>query len=162
MRHQFHGIAKPNRIEWITQVNERRFLAFEAMLDKMAFGPMHLSHRAIMNEVKKQIHRYDGERYQIVAYTIMSNHVHLLMVTDIPIHVDDLLFDDQITLTPFCDIMQSIKGVSAREANKVLQRQGQFWQRESYDRYIRDEQHLANTIAYIANNLVKAGLCANW
>jgi len=39
-----------------------------------------------------------------------------------------------------------------------LGRQGVLWQREYFDRYIRDEGHLQAVIAYIESNPVKAGL----
>lgn len=35
----------------------------------------------------------------------------------------------------------------------------QLWQRDYYDRFIRDEEHLHRCIAYIRRNPVKAGLC---
>jgi len=34
-----------------------------------------------------------------------------------------------------------------------------LWQRDVWDRYMRDEFHLNSTIEYIHNNPVKAGLC---
>jgi REP-associated tyrosine transposase len=36
-----------------------------------------------------------------------------------------------------------------------------FWAPDYFDRYMRDEHHLAGTIAYIEGNPVKAGLCEN-
>ena len=35
----------------------------------------------------------------------------------------------------------------------------QVWMREYWDRFIRDEKHLAAAIEYIHENPVKAGLC---
>lgn len=55
-------------------------------------------------------------------------------------------------------IMASLKGYTAREANKLLGRKGQFWQHESYDRVVRDEDELMRVLAYIIDNPVKAGL----
>jgi putative DNA methylase len=57
-------------------------------------------------------------------------------------------------------IVHSLKSYTALEANKVLGREGQFWMREVFDRYIRDQEHFARTFRYIENNPVKAGLCA--
>jgi len=45
------------------------------------------------------------------------------------------------------------------ECNRVLTRKGEFWQREPFDRYIRNEQHYENAVSYIEHNPVKAGLC---
>jgi putative DNA methylase len=57
--------------------------------------------------------------------------------------------------------MQSLKGFTAREANKILRRTGEpFWQRESYDHWVRDEQEFGRIRAYIENNPVRAGLVA--
>ena len=59
--------------------------------------------------------------------------------------------------------MQFLKGGSAFSANKVLDRRGYpFWQDESYDRCIRNEKELKNTINYILQNPVKAGLVQGW
>jgi len=44
-------------------------------------------------------------------------------------------------------------------ANTILGRQGKFWQIESYDHWIRDEQEFWRVIEYIENNPVKIGLC---
>jgi len=43
----------------------------------------------------------------------------------------------------------------------LLTTTGAFWQREYYDRYIRNQDHLANVVQYIEQNPVKAGLCAS-
>ncbi len=56
-------------------------------------------------------------------------------------------------------IMHSIKSFTAQEANKLLGRQGKFWQEEYFDRYIRDGRHFAAVVRYIEMNPVKAGLC---
>ena len=55
--------------------------------------------------------------------------------------------------------MQDIKKFTAREANKVLDRKGKFWQHESYDHVVRDQKELREIVKYILNNPVKAGLC---
>ena len=55
--------------------------------------------------------------------------------------------------------MQSLKGFTAREANRILNRTGRkFWQAESYDHWVRDDTELERIAAYIENNPVKAGL----
>jgi REP element-mobilizing transposase RayT len=57
-------------------------------------------------------------------------------------------------------ILHSLKSYTANEANKILNRKGQFWQPESFDRWIRDADHFAKVIRYIENNPVKARLCS--
>ena len=81
--------------------------------------------------------------YNLEAYVVMANHVHLLVVP-------------YISPTRF---LQSLKSYTARQANKLLGRTGEpFWQRESYDHWVRDEAERRRIISYIENNPVKAGL----
>ena len=56
-------------------------------------------------------------------------------------------------------IVHSWKSFTAHECNKILQRQGRFWDREPFDRYIRNQKHFRNALVYIENNPVSAGLC---
>ena len=74
----------------------------------------------------------------------MPNHVHFVIETR--------------ERWPLAGIMQSLKSFSAKEANQILGRTGTFWQREYYDRFIRDSLHLENVVRYIEENPVKAGL----
>lgn len=50
----------------------------------------------------------------------------------------------------------------ARQANLLLNRQSAFWQEESYDHIVRDEEELGRIILYILNNPVKARLVEIW
>jgi REP element-mobilizing transposase RayT len=74
----------------------------------------------------------------------MANHVHVLVTP----------------LVSASKLLQSVKGYSAREANKLLERTGPFWQSESYDHWIRDEPEFKSVRRYIENNPVRAGLVA--
>jgi REP element-mobilizing transposase RayT len=75
----------------------------------------------------------------------MANHVHLLICP----------------LWELAKITQGIKGFTAHEINRLRGTSGTFWQDESYDHWVRDEEELPRIIAYIENNPVKAGLSAN-
>jgi REP element-mobilizing transposase RayT len=95
--------------------------------------------------VEDALLHFDGERYRLSAWVIMPNHVHLL-ATPRAGHA-------------LARIIHSIKSYTAHEANKLLRRDGTFWQRESFDRYVRDAKHFEAVVRYIENNPVKAGLC---
>src|SRR2546421_555517 len=62
--------------------------------------------------------------------------------------------------SPLAEIMHSLKSYTAHEANKLLGRSGQFWQHESYDHWVRDDDELERVVAYINANPVAAGLVA--
>ena len=61
-------------------------------------------------------------------------------------------------MTGLAKVMHSLKSYTAHETNKFLARAGSFWQHESYDHWVRDDDELERIVAYINANPVKAGL----
>ncbi len=53
--------------------------------------------------------------------------------------------------------MGSCKAVTAKRINKHLNQSGTIWQQESYDRIVRDSEHLWRCLQYIGRNPRKAG-----
>ena len=86
-----------------------------------------------------------GKKYELWSWVIMPNHAHVVLTPMKGVHLPNVL--------------HSIKSYTAQSANEILGRKGQFWQHESFDRYIRNSRHFASVIRYIENNPVKAGLC---
>jgi putative transposase len=127
--------------------------AFEEALHSGTRGPTWLSNPIVAGIVVDSLHFYDNKLYDLVAHTIMPNHVHLVIQlggeSDGPIERNSI---------PLYRILQSIKRYTARRANQILCRVGQFWQPESYDHVIRNGEELERTIDYILHNPVKAGL----
>ncbi len=109
----------------------------------------YLSNTRVAEIVKASLHFYDTKEIKLICYTIMPNHVHVL-------------FHSLEISRTINRIMHSIKGYSALEANKILQREGHFWQAESYDHLVRDEDELYKIIGYILMNPVKAKLIEDW
>jgi putative transposase len=101
--------------------------------------------RAQIAEMLKQVllakHSQD---YYLHAWVIMPNHVHLLV--------------EPLNSCVLSDILQAIKSISARQANQLLARDGAFWQRDSYDHLVRDEDDFNHALEYIEQNPVKANL----
>jgi putative DNA methylase len=116
----------------------------EAYLDAGA-GELPLADPRAARIVQDALLHFDGERYRLHAWVVMPNHVHLLLT---PIEGHSL-----------AQITHSLKSYTAHRINHVLGRHGEFWQRESFDRYIRDAHHFAAAREYIEANPVKAGLC---
>jgi putative transposase len=63
---------------------------------------------------------------------------------------------------PVADTLRLLKGRTARYCNLELKHTGSFWQHESYDHVVRDDQELERTLRYILTNPVKAGLVKEW
>ena len=117
----------------------------DAYLDR-GYGSCYLQEDRIAKIVQDALLHFDGERYALHAWVVMPNHLHALFTPKANWEMS------QIT--------HSWKSFTASECNKALHRKGEFWQREPFDRFIRDDQHYASAVSYIENNPVKAGLCA--
>jgi putative transposase len=94
--------------------------------------------------VEDALLHFDGTRYRLLCWVVMPNHVHLLMETS--------------DAHPLPKVVQSWKSFTAKQANAILGRTGTFWDRDYFDRFIRDDGHLAAVTRYIEDNPVKAGL----
>jgi len=124
-------------------VNRDRQRQIENYLDA-GHGACFLRHPQIADLVEDSLQYFDGERYRLLAWCIMPNHVHALIETKLRF--------------PLSEVVQSWKSFTATAANRLLKRQGSFWFREFHDRYIRNAEHYISSIAYIEANPVKAGL----
>jgi REP element-mobilizing transposase RayT len=125
-----HAIAK-----------ERR-RAIERALDQ-DLGECLLRDEALAAIVAQSIQFLDGWKYELVAWTVMPNHGHLLYRT--------------MTDSPG-SIMHSLKGFTGREINRGLGRQGRVWAEEYYDHAVRNSEELQRIVRYIMNNPSRAGL----
>jgi putative transposase len=155
--------SKPDTKQQLQRLQWRYFEKYDELLDKIQQGPLFLANEEIASLVAEQIHRFDGEFYDLIAYCIMSNHLHLLIDTSIQFSGEiDAYSDELANFTTLDEILKRIKGPTAVYANRMLKRTGQFWQRESFDVYIRNNQHFNRVMAYILQNPVKAGLVKEW
>jgi len=128
------------------------FEKFEELLDGHTHGPLWLAIPAVAQIVFDAIRYRDGREYRLYSACVMPNHVHLL------IHVTQ----NNIPGRPLFRILQSLKRYTAREANNILARSGPFWQNESYDHVVRNEEELSQLFWYVVFNPVKAGLVGDW
>ena len=121
----------------------RAFVAMDRLLDNARYGPIHLQQPDIAVAVRSAIQHSAGRAYDLHAWVIMPNHVHLL-------------------LTPHSQVsafLRRLKGYSARQANQLLGQTGQrFWQEESYNHCVRSAEEFRRIEGYILANPVKAGL----
>jgi REP-associated tyrosine transposase len=97
--------------------------------------------------VAETLRHFEGERVAMISFVVMPNHVHALFV--------------QNPEWPLEKLMRSWKGFTARQINKLLERSGSFWQRDYFDRLIRNAEHFEHCVRYIRRNPGKANLGAN-
>lgn len=127
---------------WNEKITKEYINKFGKAVDKWLdnnYGDCLLKKSSNRKIVEDALHFFDGERYNLIAFVVMPNHVHILMK----------LKEGQEMI----EIMRSIKSFTAKKINKSEKRTGPVWQSESYDRLIRGQRHFENVVRYIiANN----------
>ena len=120
------------------------FVWMDRHLDAARHGPVFLRQPAVAEVVVTSIRRgVELGHYELHAFVVMPNHVHVLLTPRLPPS----------------RLLKSLKGYTARQANRLLGRMGEpFWQRESYDHWVRNETEFHKIVAYIESNPVKAGI----
>ena len=148
------GIANPDERGGRAYLEQRRlFGRWDEVLDTAQDGPFWLHDPRIAGLVAESLHYRDGKVYDLDAFCVMPNHVHLVFTplpkTDGAHHA-------------LAVILHSLKRYTARQANLLLEREGSFWQHESYDHVVRGEAERERIVAYVLNNPVKAELVDRW
>jgi putative transposase len=164
---------KKVKAEKYLELKRKYFEVYDIYLDKALYEPKWLKKREVATIVKEAIYSRDGKEYELIAYTIMSNHAHLVILPIVErdlsrsinnrIEQSDDKSDMNVALQyPVTNILRKLKGSTARECNKILRRSGKFWQHESYDHAVRDGEALRRIVKYVLNNPVKAELAESW
>jgi REP element-mobilizing transposase RayT len=136
------GEAQPERK---IRENKLLFAYGDRLLGQATRGPMFLGEAPIAQIVIDSIMFGALDRYQLYAFVVMANHVHVLLTP----------------ILPLAKITQGIKGFTARQINQLQNQPGRIvWQDESYDHWVRDDEELLRIIQYIEQNPVVAGLCS--
>lgn len=121
----------------------------EKWLDK-GMGSCALANPKMAQVLWNTFKYYNGDRYNLIAWSIMPNHVHVLIETEYDLS----------------KIVQGWKSYTGRWALannkkhdlKIEEGAKHFWKSEYWDRFIRDENHFENVVKYIMENPNKAKL----
>ena len=128
----------------VENIQRKKLILIDKFLD-IGYGQCFLGQEEIATVVRDSMLTFHGERYELISWVIMPNHIHVLLRP-----FDGFALEK---------IIHSFKSFTSLKANRILGRTGTFWMREYFDRYIRDSDHFEKAIRYIENNPVKAGLC---
>jgi REP element-mobilizing transposase RayT len=74
----------------------------------------------------------------------MPNHVHVVLKV--------------FPASSLTQILHTWKSYTAHQINALRGTTGPVWQREYFDRLLRDEEEISRAINYVLNNAAKAGL----
>ena len=107
-------------------------------------GACELGRPELAKIVAECLHHLDGERYSLLDFVVMPNHLHLLAAFPSD---DDMLRQ-----------CEAWKRFTSTRINKILSREGRFWQTDAFDHLVRSEEQFEYLRRYIASNPVKAKL----
>jgi REP element-mobilizing transposase RayT len=138
---RFHPLPWNAQIE--LEYHQRFSSAIERWLDA-SHGSCLLRRADCARIIGDALQHFDSERYAQIAWVVMPNHVHLVLVQNAEWSLEKVL--------------HSWKSFTARQINQLVGRSGNLWQRDYFDRLLRDETHLANCVRYVRRNPKKAGL----
>jgi len=145
----------PEQADALYREQRRAFGRFDTALDRADTGPNWLNRPEIAQQIMDSLFFLNGELFLLDTFCVMSNHVHVVFT---PLENED----KPIALSR---ILHAHKRYTAVEANKMLGLRGKFWEHESYDHVVRDDEELLRIRKYVMNNPVKVGLiddAADW
>ena len=121
----------PNQVYFVTVTSQARTPWFKELCTA----------RLVVKEMK-DLHSHGD--VDSLAWVLMPDHLHWLFQLG--------------SVATLSEIMQRLKGRSAKAINQTLCRSGKIWQRNYYDHALRKEEDLAATARYIVANPLRAGL----
>lgn len=130
-----------------TPQNNEKMAKLRKLIDKYedaGYGDCILKDDSIASIMKDALFAHNGIDYNIVRWCIMPNHVHVLI---------EVMEGKMLTT-----IVKTWRSYTAHKFNEILGRKGGVWMKDYFDRFIRDDAHFRDVVAYIDNNPVKAGL----
>jgi REP element-mobilizing transposase RayT len=92
--------------------------------------------------------------YELYVAVVMPDHVHMILTP--------LVDERRREIVSLIDIMQGIKGASARKINLQMGRHGSVWQEESFDHVLRSSESLDVKVEYVLQNPARKGLVKEW
>ncbi len=107
-------------------------------------GSCLLQDPAIASLVEDSLMHGHGRKYELIAWVVMPNHVHVIVRS---------LEEGAVP-----SIVQGWKSFTSRQIRRKIGGSGAIWMRDYFDRWIRSGDHLDKAIRYVHENPVVAGL----
>ncbi|MEZ6068206.1 MAG: hypothetical protein R3B90_21400 [Planctomycetaceae bacterium] len=158
LRSQLQRTARPPNMaahEWAARRWKSLFVQFDDWLDHHPASRL-LEHSSAADIVVESLKHFAGQRYDLIAWVVMPSHLHWVFR---PRDEWVASLGDAVNQRPPRQRIQfTLNTHTALECNRLLGRSGRFWQWESYDHCVTDEDELERIVAYVHANPVTAGL----
>jgi REP element-mobilizing transposase RayT len=142
--------------DWRYQIDKLTFARRDSWLDDRP-AARHLEDPELARSIVEALYFFAGQRYDLLAFVVMPSHIHWVF-QPLAAWVDTLGTLETCPTTPRQRIVHSVNRHTAAACNRLRGASGAFWQRESYDHWVRDVEELERIIRYVEANPVKAGL----
>jgi REP element-mobilizing transposase RayT len=87
------------------------------------------------------------DRMKLDAAIVMPDHIHFIAA---------------LKNGTLAKLVQSLKGYTARQINRLTNTKGSFWQDQYYEHAIRKDEDLNEVVLYMLNNPIRSGLARNF
>ena len=141
----YERILELDRMTWVKPFSKVNAAKISSACDApLRLGSCVLGQSAVARIVQDALLHFADVRYQLPAWCVMPNHVHVI-------------FTPWQDFGP-SDILHSWKSFTAKRAKELVQGDGSFWQREYYDHLLRSVGEFERAVRYVLENPVKARL----
>ena len=108
-------LTKPEHTsDELERLSKHFFVAYESILEKADFGPKWLSVNTVAELVINALHFFDAKRYELIAYCLMSNHIHIVFTLNMSA---DSKYGEVLQ-----QVMHSFLSYTAIKCNEMLDR----------------------------------------
>ena len=119
------------------------------------YGSCFMKDPRVATLIQSALFHFSEVRYSLAAWCVMPNHVHVVVQ---PFGRREITAGTAVPHAELSDILHSWKSFTSKEANKLLERSGEFWQAEYYDHLIRNEADFRRAVRYVLKNPINARL----
>jgi len=130
----------------LRKLKKEYFTRMDQVLDRTVMGSSQLLEDNVVSLIKNIFLQYDGKLFDLIAYTILPNHLHVLYVAKE--HAED--------------IVKKLTSEIALQAKLNLKDEIRFWDEPDHEQFLIEEDELVDLSSYIIGNPVKAGLVDYW
>ena len=171
---QIEFAQHPYSTNKLHQSRKRLFVRYDTALDLEKYGHAYLREPVLAQIVSDELQRQNGAGYDLLAYAIMPNHLHLLIDLRHTV-TETLLLDDLecFLYQPLRDVVQGIQNATEAPLKKALRSlgkhidpgtfqkhdqsgsvrsTGKFWHERSFDFQVRDAAEFEKIASYILKN----------
>jgi putative transposase len=148
--------------EWRHRIDKLTFARRDSWLDDRP-AVRHLEDPRLARIVVDALYFFAGRRYDLLAFVVMPSHLHWVFQpladwVNGTLETCPTSSNVPASRSPRQRIQHSVNRHTASECNRLRGATGSFWQRESYDHWVRDVDELERIIRYVETNPLKAGL----